>query len=115
MGKCILRKHYHLNSATIFKYGDLKKFIANNFFKSPYSISHIGQRGHECGYKGATSGISSGLNASVPFKGVVAPDAANTTGSNAKAYLTILFFDERFNFVQEGSQSLRVGASGCNR
>ena len=58
--------------------------------------------------KGAASNISSQLNLSTPFKTLVAPDATTTTGTAPKAYLTIVFFDERFSYVGESSQSLRV-------
>jgi hypothetical protein len=33
-------------------------------------------------------------------------------GQLAKAYLNVVFFDERFTFVQEGSTSARVGSAG---
>src|SRR5207249_5239642 len=59
--------------------------------------------------KGAVSGISSQLGIDGSFKSLIAPDANNASGNNPKAYLTVLFFDERFNFVGEGSTSLRVG------
>lgn len=58
--------------------------------------------------KNATTNISTGLGSQLPFRDAVAPDANNTTGTNPKAYLTVLFFDERFNFVAEGSSSQRV-------
>jgi RHS repeat-associated protein len=58
--------------------------------------------------KGAVSNISGDLTPNIPFNSVVAPDAANPSGTAPKAYLTVLFFDERFRFVGEGSTSLRV-------
>src|SRR5262249_19263722 len=65
------------------------------------------------------SPLTSPLNSSVPFSGAIAPDASNANGSNPKAYLTILFFDERFNLIapepgKEGSSSLRVQTSGTS-
>ncbi|MBC7934222.1 MAG: hypothetical protein H7Y86_02520 [Rhizobacter sp.] len=69
---------------------------------------------------GATSGIvkdgavniTGSLNTSVPFSTVTSPHAGDPTGTNPKAYLTILFFDERFNFVEEGSIAVRVETAG---
>lgn len=58
--------------------------------------------------KGAAANITGQLNSSTPFVGATSPDASNNTGSNPKAYLNILFFDERFKFVEEGSASIRV-------
>lgn len=64
--------------------------------------------------KAAASNISSNLAGSTPFSSMVAPDAANASGNNPKAYLTVLFFDERFNFVGESSSSLRVSQADVN-
>ena len=64
--------------------------------------------------KEATTNISTQLNANTPFKDLVAPDASNTQGTNPKAYLTIIFFDERFNYVGEGSALQRVVQSPGN-
>lgn len=61
--------------------------------------------------KAAATGITSELNG-VPFSTLTDPDAANATGDNPKAYLSVLFFDERFNFVSEGSIAARVAQSG---
>jgi hypothetical protein len=41
-------------------------------------------------------GISSQLNATPAFTSAVSPAS---TGTTPQAYLTILFFDERFNFI----------------
>ena len=49
--------------------------------------------------KGATANINSQLNGNNSFKNFVAPDANNPNGNNPKAYLTVIFFDEQFNFV----------------
>lgn len=61
---------------------------------------------------GSASNIVSPLSGSVPFTSVADPDAANPSGNNPKAYMTVLFFDERFNFVGEGSTSIRVTQAG---
>lgn len=64
--------------------------------------------------KGATGNISSQLGGSVPFTDITEPDANNPNGNKPKAYLTILFFDERFNFVEESSTSIRVSQRNVN-
>jgi RHS repeat-associated protein len=61
--------------------------------------------------KGGTSGISANLNASVPLANVSDPHRY-TTDNIPRAYLNILFFDERFNFVPENSTAVRVSQSG---
>lgn len=62
--------------------------------------------------KGAAGNIASSLGSSIPFASAIAPDASNASGNNPKAYLNVVFFDERFNFVTDGSASLRVSQSG---
>ena len=62
--------------------------------------------------KGAAGNITSQLNGNIPFSNITSPDANNSTGTNPKAYLTVLFFDERFNFVEEGSIAQRVSVAG---
>jgi RHS repeat-associated protein len=63
-------------------------------------------------HQGTASNITSALNGNVPFTDAVAPDATNAAGTNPKAYLSIVFFDERFHFVSEGSAAARVIQSG---
>jgi RHS repeat-associated protein len=46
---------------------------------------------------GAAPNISSNLTATQPFVNTVEPD--NYTSGTPQAYITILFFDERFNFI----------------
>ncbi len=58
--------------------------------------------------KGASGNISTQLGGSAPFNSIIEPDATNITGNNPKAYLTVLFFDERFNLVSDGTTFLRV-------
>lgn len=60
---------------------------------------------------GNTGNISSNLTASAPFSTITDPDKA-TTDHIPRAYLNIVFFDERFNFVQEGSTAVRVSQPG---
>ena len=62
--------------------------------------------------KGQSGSINTTLNGNVPFGTATAPDANNSNGDNPKAYLTVLFFDERFNFIEEGSSYDRVDTKG---
>lgn len=62
--------------------------------------------------KAGATGINTMLNGSIPFESATSPDAGNSTGNKPKAYLTLLFFDERFNFVPENSTISRVQTSG---
>ena len=64
--------------------------------------------------KGNTTPISTELNADPNFVSKTAPDANNAPGTNPKAYMTIVFFDERFNYVAENSMALRVSQQGDN-
>lgn len=64
--------------------------------------------------KGNTVNISNQLNLDPNFISLTNPDANNPNGTNPKAYMTIMFFDERFNFVSEGSTALRVTQQGDN-
>ncbi|ULQ52152.1 DUF6443 domain-containing protein [Flavihumibacter fluvii] len=61
--------------------------------------------------KGASSGITSLLGASAPFNAIAAPNATDGTGNAPKAYLTVLFFDERFNYIGENSNYQRVSTA----
>jgi RHS repeat-associated protein len=62
--------------------------------------------------KTAATDITNQLNTSLPFQSMVDPDANNDLGNNPKAYLAILYFDERFNLIEEGSETKRVSQSG---
>lgn len=61
--------------------------------------------------KAASSSIIANLNTGLPFSQVISPDITSSTGNLPKAYLNVVFFDERFNFVSESSTSVRVGAA----
>ncbi|WP_121353942.1 DUF6443 domain-containing protein [Flavisolibacter nicotianae] len=61
--------------------------------------------------EGATT-VSNTLGSSYPFSNAVSPYGNETTNPLPKAYLTILFFDERFQFVSEGSTFVRVQQAG---
>ena len=64
--------------------------------------------------KGGSGGITGLLGSSAPFNAAAAPDATNATGTAPKAYLTVLFFDERFNYVGENSTFQRVSAANTS-
>ena len=61
--------------------------------------------------KGNGSAITSALNSQGAFTGFMAPQAGSG-GSVPKAYLNILFFDDQFKFVQQGSESVPVTTMG---
>jgi RHS repeat-associated protein len=62
--------------------------------------------------KSGSGNISTQLGANPLFVSKTAPDANNATGTAPKAYMTILFFDERFNYVAESSTAVRVNQAG---
>lgn len=62
--------------------------------------------------KGGSAGINTQLAADPLFIGKTAPHANSANNNKPKAYLTILFFDERFNFIDENSTYLRVNTRG---
>lgn len=64
--------------------------------------------------KGNSGIISNELNVNSDFLHTTAPDANNSNGNNPKAYLTVVFFNEQFEFVSEGSTALRVTQAGDN-
>ncbi|HEY4111129.1 DUF6443 domain-containing protein [Puia sp.] len=60
----------------------------------------------------SSSNATAHLSGSAPFGALADPDINNASGDAPKAYLTVLFFDERFNFVGEGSAAYRVQTAG---
>jgi RHS repeat-associated protein len=58
--------------------------------------------------------INTQLTGNAPFNSINEPDYTNTTGSTPKAYMTMVFFDERFNVIAENSLAKRVQQSGPN-
>jgi RHS repeat-associated protein len=64
--------------------------------------------------KNASANIGTMLGNTSAFTTVAGANASQTGGPQPKAYLNILFFDERFNFVEGSSQSTRVVAAGDN-
>ena len=64
------------------------------------------------GVHDAAGSIGTNLGTSPPIGDITSPDAGNASGTNPKAYLTVLFFDERFNYVGEGSATQRVQQAG---
>ena len=65
--------------------------------------------------KGGTAGINTQLTGNAPFGAITEPDRTNTAGTSPKAYLTVLFFDERFNYVTENSAFVRTTGTGNNQ
>jgi hypothetical protein len=62
--------------------------------------------------KTAGTAITGNLSTGMPFSQIISPDITDATGDKPKAYLNIVFFDERFNFISESSTSQRVNQSG---
>ena len=62
--------------------------------------------------KDGSGSINSRLNGNIPLGTATASKATNASRDKPKAYLTVLFFDEGFTFVEEGSISDRVKATG---
>jgi len=58
--------------------------------------------------------INTQLTGSIPFSSLAQPDYNNAGTSLPKAYLSVIFFDERFNVVEEGSLSKRVEQPGAD-
>lgn len=65
--------------------------------------------------KDGAAGIGSQLSGSIPFSNATSPPPGPTFGYPPKAYLTILFFDERFKFIEEGSTLKRVLGPGSGQ
>lgn len=63
---------------------------------------------------GAASSITGNLNTNTAFTNFRSNDAGNSSLVTPKAYLNIIFFDERLNFVAESSTSKRVITFGGN-
>ncbi|MEO6549860.1 MAG: DUF6443 domain-containing protein [Ferruginibacter sp.] len=64
--------------------------------------------------KGNASAIGTQLTGSAPFNSITNPDYTNASGSLPKAYLSVIFFDEGFNVMTQGSISQRVLQAGAN-
>jgi RHS repeat-associated protein len=63
--------------------------------------------------KNGSSGIQTALNGSAPFGIITDPGTAGSANTAApQAYLTIMFFDERFNYVGTSSQWQQVSQAG---
>jgi len=82
--------------------GDIVASLVNAISGSPATPDMV---------HGSTANISSDLNGSVPFASLADPDK-NATDNIPRAYLNIMFFNERFEFVEENSTALRVSQPG---
>jgi len=60
------------------------------------------------------SAINTQLSGNASFNTITDPDKATNNETIPKAYLTMVFFDERFNVVAENSISKRVSQPGAN-
>jgi RHS repeat-associated protein len=110
--------------------GDALSTTAQYFYKSPASNQPGGSALNDLLVSlaqsimgsGATNGVTKAsagnitgqLASNTPLSNIVSPHASGTDNI-PKSYLSVLFFDERFNFVSEGSTSQRVsGADNSN-
>jgi RHS repeat-associated protein len=62
--------------------------------------------------KGTATQIASQAGSNAAFASLLTGDASSSSGNRPKAYLNVVFFDERFIFVPEASQQLRVLTHG---
>ncbi len=101
-----MAKYYYQNAVTNGTGNNLTASIVTALVQSILGSPATGPA------KGNTTPISTQLNANSSFLSRTAPDAANSGGTNPKAYLNIVFFDERFNFVDGGNLAVRVSQQG---
>ncbi len=104
-----------VNATTQYYYQNAVTNTANNTSLPADVLSSIimsitGSSAASSSVKGGTSGISNQLIANPGFINQTEPDAANAAGNKPKAYLTVLFFDERFNYITTGSNYKRVNS-----
>jgi RHS repeat-associated protein len=59
-------------------------------------------------FHGTGSTITNNLTTGTAFTQIIAPTSTSSAGITPKAFLNVVFFDERFNFVQEGSIAART-------
>ncbi len=83
--------------------------LANNVLSNLYTAI-TGSIIVSSSVKNAASNIVT-ANSSTTIGNMAAPDANNSLGTAPKAYITILFFDERFNYVGDGSTFERARQS----
>ena len=112
-------------SATVLYYcpaattGSPNNTLANTIVSNLLGVLMSGGGGATGAVKGNAGAVTTQLGGNGAFTGYVQP--SNTTGTIPQAYLTILFFDERFNFISAsdgGAASLQItgttGASGSS-
>lgn len=63
---------------------------------------------------GGGSTITDNLENSTPFTDFLAPQSGSG-GTNPKAYLNILFFDEQFKFVEQNSEIVQINVKGSGQ
>ena len=89
----------------------------SNVFSNVLSIlgaAIVGAPGTASTVKNACTAITGNLNTGTAFSQIISPDINDAGGTVPKAYLNLVFFDERFNFVAEGSTSVKVLGQGSS-
>jgi len=98
-------QYYYQGAANNNSSNSLANDIANNLL-SVISNSPV----TSVAAKGGAAAITANLNNTAPFANVTDPNL-NTTDNLPRAYLSVVFFDERFNFVGENSTVVRVNGN----
>jgi RHS repeat-associated protein len=78
-------------------------------------LSLLDAAGAPANLKGSGSVLTGGLNGSGVFTGFLAPQGTGVSSSTPKAYLNVLFFDEQFNFVEQGSEIVQITTKGSGQ
>ena len=96
--------------------GSPNNTLANTIVSNLLGVLMSGGGGATGAVKGNAGAVTTQLDGNGAFTGYVQP--SNTTGTIPQAYLTILFFDERFNFISAadgGAVSQQItGTTGSN-
>lgn len=76
-------------------------------------INALGGNATSAVVKSGSSSIQSALTGTPSFGNITDPGSAGTAAAGApQAYLTVVFFDERFNYIGTGSQWQQVSQAG---
>ncbi|TAD87615.1 MAG: hypothetical protein EAY75_06030, partial [Bacteroidetes bacterium] len=94
-----------VNSSGSNVFGNVLSMLGGAIVGAPATTSTV---------KNASTAITGNLNTGTAFSQIIAPDITSPSGDKPKAYLNVVFFDERFTFVSEGSTSQRVQQAGDN-
>jgi RHS repeat-associated protein len=98
-------QYYYQGTTTNTSSNSLANDIANNLVSviSNSAVTSIAT-------KGGAVAIGANLSGTPPFASITDPNQ-NSTDNLPRAYLSIVFFDERFNFVSENSTVIRVNGN----